>query len=403
MLRRLAKIPSRLRARTLSSPASASPASKPPTAVVMLNMGGPAAPEDTGPFLGRLFGDGEIIQLGALQPWLGPLLARRRTPKVQKQYEQIGGSPIRKWTELQGRGMVEALDRLSPETAPHKAYVAFRYADPLTEEALREMKADGVTRAVAFSQYPQYSCTTTGSSLNHLWRELDRTGLQDSFKWSVLDRWPTHPTFVEAVVRRVEMGLDALPEVDDGRDGLDSTVVMFSAHSLPIKVVNRGDAYPAEVAATVDRVMARLQERTGRKYRHILAWQSQVGPLPWLGPQTGDVIKGLGAQGVRRVLAVPIAFTSDHIETLFEIDIEYAEDAAEAGIKHFARAPSLNDEPLLMQAQAELVAEHLASGEVASRQYALNCPHCVNPTCRSVRNPIGEHTTLRDVGKAARM
>ena len=115
-----------------------------------------------------------------------------------------GGSPILRYTEAQGRGMVERLDRLSPETAPHQFYVAFRYVRPKSEDALRAMQADGVERAVAFTQYPQFSCSTTGSSLNELWRAAGRTGLRDAFEWSIIDRWPVHDGFIEAMTETVQ-------------------------------------------------------------------------------------------------------------------------------------------------------------------------------------------------------
>lgn len=223
---------------------------KPPTAVVMLNMGGPATVDDVEPFLLRLFGDSEIIQLGPLQKWLGPLIVKRRLARIQEQYRQIGGSPIRKWTDIQGEAMCHILDKLSPETAPHKHYTCFRYADPLTEEVLAAMKRDGVQRAVAFSQYPQFSCTTTGSSLNHLWRESLRLGMRKQFKWSVIDRWHLHPTFIDAVCRRILMGIEELPEEEQSR-----ATLLFSAHSLPMRVVNRGDPYAQEVGATVSAVI----------------------------------------------------------------------------------------------------------------------------------------------------
>lgn len=138
------------------------------------------------------------------QSVLAPLIAKRRTPKIEKQYAAIGGgSPILKWTRIQGKGMAELLDELSPETAPHKAYVAFRYANPKTETCLEEMKRDGVKRAIAFTQYPQYSCSTTGSSLNELYRQVGEAApkgketAQDDIQWSVIDRWGVHPGFVD--------------------------------------------------------------------------------------------------------------------------------------------------------------------------------------------------------------
>lgn len=128
---------------------------------------------------------------------LAPLIAKRRTPKIESQYAEIGGgSPILRYTGYQGAGMCALLDELHPETAPHKPYVAFRYANPLTRETARQMKADGVRRAVAFTQYPQYSCSTTGSSLNEVFRR-GRAGDMGDVEWSVIDRWGTHPGFVE--------------------------------------------------------------------------------------------------------------------------------------------------------------------------------------------------------------
>ena len=437
---------------TTSSPAPVSQGAgeegkaRPPTAVVMLNMGGPATPEAAGPFLTRLFSDPMIINLGRLQ-WLGAWAARRRTPKIEAQYRAIGGSPIRRWTELQGAGLCAELDRLSPATAPHKPYVMFRYADPLTDEALAAMRADGVQRAVAFSQYPMHSCTTTGSSLTHLWERLEAQSLSSAFKWSVIDRWHDHPLFVRAVARRVQLGLQQFPAEDRSK-----VLLLFSAHSVPVKTVDRGDHYAEEVAQTVGLVAREVQRATGTALPHILAWQSKVGFLPWLSPSTADTIKSecrprslpcspspssllsrtaplergaylpshpltsahslsppppprphapeLGATGRQHVLTVPIAFTSDHVETLYEIDIEYAHLARESGVAHFKRAPSLNEEPLLQQALATIAAEHIASGRAVKeeQQYRMKCLDCTNPLCRTVVNPVAQ--LLPNLGSA---
>ncbi|KAG8010936.1 Ferrochelatase, partial [Nibea albiflora] len=250
---------------------------KPKTGILMLNMGGPEKLEDVHDFLLRLFMDTDLMKL-PVQNKLGPFIAKRRTPKIQEQYSKIGGgSPIKHWTSMQGEGMVKLLDEMSPETAPHKFYIGFRYVHPLTEDAIEEMEKDGVERAVAFTQYPQYSCSTT----EHVKNELLK-----------------------------------FPE-----EKRDDVVILFSAHSLPMAVVNRGDPYPQEVGATVQRVM----ERLGHCNPYRLVWQSRVGPMPWLGPQTDEVIKGLCERGKKNILMVPIAFTSDHIETLHELDIEYGQ------------------------------------------------------------------------------
>ena len=359
------------------------------TGIVMMNLGGPANLDEVEPFLLELFADHEIIQL-PFQSWLGPFIARRRTPRVKGLYASIGGgSPILRYTRAQGQGMVERLDRLSPETAPHQFYVAFRYVKPKSEDALRAMHADGVERAVAFTQYPQFSCSTTGSSLNELWRAASRTGLRDAFRWSIIDRWPVHPVFIEAMTETVREGLEGFDPAER-----DHVVLLFSAHSLPLNVIDRGDAYPQEVGASVQSVV----ERLGVSNAYILAYQSDVGPVRWLGPSTEQVIRRLGARGEKRVLVIPIAFTSDHIETLSELDREYGEVAHQVGITHYRRAPALNERPRFLNALADIVREHLASGEVSSTQYLMRCPGCTNPQCRNVLNPAAR-TTRRARGE----
>ncbi|XP_030781835.1 ferrochelatase, mitochondrial isoform X3 [Rhinopithecus roxellana] len=318
---------------------------KPKTGILMLNMGGPETLGDVHDFLLRLFLDRDLMTL-PIQNKLAPFIAKRRTPKIQEQYRRIGGgSPIKIWTSKQGEGMVKLLDELSPNTAPHKYYIGFRYVHPLTEEAIEEMERDGLERAIAFTQYPQYSCSTTGSSLNAIYRYYNQMGRKPTMKWSTIDRWPTH--------------------------------------HLLIQVVNRGDPYPQEVSATVQNVM----ERLGYCNPYRLVWQSKVGPMPWLGPQTDESIKGLCERGRKNILLVPIAFTSDHIETLYELDIEYSQVLAkECGVENIRRAESLNGNPLFSKALADLVHSHIQSNELCSKQLTLSCPLCVNPVCRETKS-----------------
>jgi ferrochelatase len=177
------------------------------------------------------------------------------------------------------------------------------------------------------------------------------------------------------------------------RDGLEQfepadrekVLILFSAHSLPLDVIDRGDSYPQEVGASVQRVV----ERLGVSNPYLLAYQSDVGPVRWLGPRTEEVIRRLGARGQKHVLVVPIAFTSDHIETLSELDREYGEVAHQAGITHYKRAPALNDRPAFLDALAEIVRDHLDSGAPHSTQYPMRCAGCTNPQCRNILNPVG--------------
>ena len=359
--------------------------------MVFMNMGGPATTDEVGGFLSRLFADGDLIPLGPLQNYLGPLISARRTPKIKKQYADIGGgSPIRKWSEYQAAEMCKILDKTNPQTAPHKPYVAFRYANPLTEEMYNKLLEDGFGkgrggRAVAFTQYPQYSCSTTGSSLNELWKwrqrlesptrnmEISANEVDGPIKWSVIDRWPTHPGLVEAFAENITKTLETYP-----KEVRDSVVLLYSAHSLPMSVVNRGDPYPAEVAATVWAV----QQRLGHRNPYRLCWQSQVGPSAWLGAQTSDTVKNFVQKGQKDLVLIPIAFTSDHIETLFEIDQEVIHEADQLGAEgRTRRAESLNGSPTFINALAELARTHLNSGEVCSKQMGLRCPGCKSERC----------------------
>ena len=170
---------------------------QPKTAIVLLNMGGPETSAQVEPFLFNLFSDKDLIPL-PLQSQLAPWIAKRRTPKIQQQYDEIGGgSPIKHWTKRQGTLLELLLDAQLPESAPHKSYIAFRYAPPMTLETVKQMKEDGITRAIALTLYPQYSCSTTGSSINELYKTVQKLDPEQSITWSVIDRWPTHPGLVK--------------------------------------------------------------------------------------------------------------------------------------------------------------------------------------------------------------
>lgn len=255
---------------------------KPKTAVLMLNMGGPQTTDQVHDYLHRIMTDRDMIQL-PFQSKLGPWIARRRTPEVQKKYQEIGGgSPILKWTNIQGELMSRELDILSPETAPHKHYVGFRYVSPLTEDTLNQIELDAPERVVIFSQYPQYSCATSGSSFNSIYYHYRKRALPTSIKWSVIDRWGTDPLLIKTFAENIKKELSQFEE-----SKRKEVIILFSAHSLPLKAVSRGDAYPSEVGASVAMVMNELKMCNP----YSLVWQSKVGPLPWLEPSTDNAIK----------------------------------------------------------------------------------------------------------------
>ena len=258
--------------------------------------------------------------------------------------------------------------------------------DPLVEDSIVQMEADGVENAIAFTQYPQYSCSTTGSNLNAVFKhyrslckqpEDNPLSMSQKMQWSVIDRWPTHAKLVQSFADSVRECLDEFPA-----DKRDEVVLLFSAHSLPTSVAFRGDTYPAEVAATVWDVMKNLN--FSNHYR--LVWQSKVGPQTWLGPQTDDAMKGLVKLGKKNIMIVPIAFVNDHIETLHELDIEYIEELGqELKLENIKRSKSLNARPLFIEALAEIVKDHVDNGFKHSKQLTVRCPNCINPTCAAMR------------------
>lgn len=340
----------------------------------MLNMGGPQKVDQVHDYLLRIMTDRDMIQFPIMQNRLGQWIANRRTPEVQKKYQEIGGgSPILKWTERQGDLLCKQLDKACPESAPHKNYTAFRYVEPFTEDALSALENDGVKRAVIFSQYPQYSCATSGSSFNAVYKYYLKHAMPKGLKLTVIDRWATHPFLVKTFADLIERELEKLP-ANKRKDA----IILFSAHSIPLKTVNRGDSYPSEVGATVQLVMQQLNYCNP----YQLVWQSKVGPLPWLGPFTDDAMKGYVKQGKKTFLLVPIAFVNEHIETLHEMDIEYCEELGkEIGVENIRRVPAPNDHPLFIDALTDLVKSHMEGGHTVGYKFLNRCPHCVNPTC----------------------
>ncbi|KTW30579.1 ferrochelatase [Pneumocystis carinii B80] len=349
-------------------------------------MGGPSELSEVKNFLFRIFTDSDLIPLGSMQKWLGSLIAKLRTPKVLNYYKKIGGkSPIYRWSRLQAEEVCKILDKTCPKTAPHKPYIAFRYSDPLTESVLLEMLNNNITNAVAFTLYPQYSCSTTGSSLNELYNQIQRLNIHDQINWSVVDRWPTHDGLINAFKNNIIETLKTYPENDR-----NNVIILFTAHSLPMSIVNRGDPYPLEVAATVYAVMEKLN--FSNPYR--LVWQSQIGPSTWLGPQTNHVITGFTRMGKQNIILVPISFVSDHIETLFELDLKYIADAKKSGFNGVKRVESLNDNSTFIKGMADILKNHLTNGRKSSTQLELPCSSCMSLKCHSTKSFFNNFNSL---------
>jgi protoporphyrin/coproporphyrin ferrochelatase len=310
--------------------------------VVLLNMGGPEKQEDVRPFLYNIFSDRQIIRLGPwlLQKPLAWLIARKRAPKSAATYAQIGGgSPITAITRQQQHALQQAL----ADDGDFLVTTAMRYWRPFTATAVTELLEARVERIVALSLYPHFSRATSGSSLNELKRWLARASCPAPLL--EVASWPDQPDYIACLADRITAGLSRF------RD--ETVQIVYSAHSLPVSFVKAGDPYVDHLHRTIAAVQA-LTGRTGR-----LCYQSRSGPVEWLSPSTPDMIKTLADEGCRAILMVPLSFVSDHVETLYEINIAYRTLAGEYGMR-LESTEGLNTAPRFIAALRNLVLDSLA-------------------------------------------
>lgn len=314
--------------------------------VLLFNLGGPENLNDVRPFLYNLFSDPEIIRIRSalLRKSLAWLISTVRQGKSRSLYRQIGGgSPLRKITEAQAAALAAALREKGHDAA---IYVGMRCWKPSIDEAVERILADGITELVLLPLFPQYSGTTSGSCLKRF-RELDgRFGLSSRTRIREIGAWFDEPLYVESMAGLIRKAIATLPAACAGRVHL-----LYSAHSVPARYIDEGDPYLDQTQRSV----ALINERLGNRYPSTLAFQSKVGPVKWLGPDTKDVLRELGKKEGIAVVTVPVSFVSDHIETLQEIDIVYREIALQSGIREFRRveAPNVNGD--FIEALANLV------------------------------------------------
>jgi ferrochelatase len=331
-------------------------AQKKKVGIVLFQLGGPDSLEAVEPFLLNLFLDPDIIPmgpLGFLRRPLAKLISSRRSVPVRGKYAEIGGrSPIGTLTERQRGALVEAL---SGEVDP-VAVVAMRYWHPLTEQAVDTLqKAGPLDELVLLPLYPHFSYATTLSSLKE-WRRVygqPKGGPPERTVGQFYD----HPLYIQALAQRIGSVL---------RQFADSSGIhlIFSAHGLPMSLVEKGDPYPDQIEATV-----RMVSEEGRRLfpgwpkTHLLCYQSRVGPAKWLEPPLTSTIERLGTEGVKEMLIVPISFVTEHIETLHEINIEAREDARKYGVDVFRMMPAVGDSPLFIAALKDLVLRTIGVAE----------------------------------------
>ncbi len=325
-------------------------------AVLLLNLGGPTDPSEVRPFLKNLFSDRRIIALPGgryAQPAFADLISRARARRVAERYRLIGGgSPLRKLTIEQAAALRTELARIG--CGAIQVEIAMRYTEPTAKAALTRLREGGERRVIALPLYPQECEATTGSSLADL--ESARASVAPEMDILTIRSWHLHPGYIDAITARVRSALDLLTPEERAE-----AVLLFSAHSIPVSLLERGDRYVPQIRETARAVLDRLA--WGGAWR--LGFQSRSGPVRWVGPGTDELIKG-ELKGTRVVVVIPISFVSDHIETLYEIDLLFAGMAREAGIRRFVRCESLNSSPLFIHALAEIL-EPVFSGAVSMR------------------------------------
>lgn len=343
--------------------------------MVVFNLGGPDSPEAVRPFLYNLFNDPAIIGLPTLaRRLLAWLLSTRRAPVAQRIYAHLGGrSPLLELTERQAAALQRSLaERTGDET---EVFIAMRYWHPLTEQAVAEVKAWGPDRLVLLPLYPQYSTTTSASSLVAWERAAAKAGL--AVPTTAICCYPTEAGMVRA---QAELLARALAEVEALGAAPDRVRVLFSAHGLPKKVVERGDPYPIHVEMTARAVVAAL-DRADLDWQ--ISYQSRVGPLEWIGPTTDGEIRRAGQTGTSLVV-LPIAFVSEHSETLVELDIEYGHLAKEAGVPIYHRVPAVGTHGSFIAGLADLVDRSLKAGcNPCSEKGGRICPQAAGCCARS--------------------
>jgi ferrochelatase len=310
-------------------------------AIILMNLGAPSCPEAVRPFLINLFSDPAIITLPApLRLPLARLIAQRRAKIAVDIYSYLGGgSPLLENTEAQACSLETELADGS------RCFVAMRYWHPLTEETVAQVKAWGPDEIVCLPLYPQYSTTTTGSSLGAWRHAAAKQGLDCPTR--IIESYPAASGFIATLAALIA------PALDEAVSNHAKVRLLLSAHGLPLKTVRAGDPYPEQIAKTADAVIEALA-RPGLD--RVVCYQSRVGPLRWLGPLADDEIRRAGKDRAAVVIA-PISFVSEHSETLVELDRDYRRIAQECGVPGYHRVPAVGLDPRFIAALATLVRE----------------------------------------------
>jgi ferrochelatase len=309
-------------------------------AIILFNLGGPDKLESVQPFLFNLFNDPAILNLPAFFRYpLAKLISNRRTPTAKKIYQELGGSsPILKLTKEQSKALELKLNN-DDQASEYKCFIVMRCWHPRAEDVVNDVKNFNPDEVILMPLYPQYSAATSGSSIQE-WKDVCKKN-NLKIKTSTICCYPTDENFVlahkEEIVKKIE--------------NLVNFKLIFSAHGLPEKNIKKGDPYQWQVEQSVDKIVKSLNIKN---LDWILSYQSRVGPLKWIGPSTDDIIIENSKLG-KHIVLVPIAFVSEHSETLVELDIEYKELADKNGCENYTRVPALGINTNYIKAMSNLI------------------------------------------------
>ncbi len=321
------------------------------TAVILFQLGGPDSLDAVEPFLYNLFCDPDIIDIpGAFlfRRKLARLISTRRSPKVIELYKEIGNqSPILEQTRQQADAVK---NYLADKGIDIPVKIAMRYWHPFTDEAIDELNLTEIRRLILAPLYPHFSKATTGSSVNELKRVLKMKNKEQQLELRLIHSYPVHPLYIESLIDRINGTLEKFaPGIRD------KVELLFSAHGTPMKLVRDGDPYSKQIRETYEAVV----EKGNFSQHSTLCFQSKVGPQKWLEPSLIETVDKLGKEGIKYMLAIPIAFVSEHIETLSEIGIYARKQALALGVEQFEVMPALKDHPKYIECLGELILEKL--------------------------------------------
>ncbi|MEN3038506.1 MAG: ferrochelatase [Candidatus Kryptonium sp.] len=329
--------------------------------IILLNLGGPDSTKNVEKFLYNLFSDPDIFKFpfpSLTQKTFAKLISKLRSKKVAKYYQKIGGrSPILSYTLIQAKLLEKKLEPF----LDCKVYIGMRYWRPFIDEAIERALKDNSQKIILLPLYPQYSTTTTGSSFNEFNRALKRLNIIsrgfDIKQIIKIKSYPDNELYIKALAERIEEAAENFNDED-----FKNFAVLFSAHSLPVKLIQNGDPYFHEISKSYNAITNYLQNNSKLKEffktaKTILCFQSKIGPTKWLEPSTVDSVKKLANEGIKNLLVVPLSFVSDNIETLYELGIFVKDIAIKNGIQKFIVTEALNDSETFIEALKNIVLE----------------------------------------------